>query len=175
MQEPLPKEIIPGKQLSEIDSKIFIRDFLIKTLPKTDSTNLNTEMKWNFLLDKHSFRKKKKVQKRKTFLTRNQRRELNLLSLPKEGWNYSSLEALRIMWKDYMKQNLDLLSKAPSYTNQDWTSFSNILAKSELIGAELTVIKSKVPNQVGMSGTVVLETKMTFQIVTPESKLKGNN
>lgn len=132
-------------------------------------------MKWNFLLDKHSLNKKKKAQKRKTFLTRNQRKDLNLLSLPKESWNYNSLETLRAMWKDYMRQNLELISKAPSCTNQDWTSFSNILAKSELIGAELTVVKSKVPNQVGMTGTVVLETKMTFQIVTPESKLKGNS
>lgn len=145
----------------------------MKTLPSTDSKNLNTDMKWNFLLDKHSLHKKKKIQKKKTFLTRNQKRELNLLTLPKEGWNYKSLQGLREMWKDYMKQNLNLISKAPSYTDQEWTAFSNVLAKSELIGAEITVIKSKVPNQVGMTGTVVLETKMTFQLVTPQSKLKS--
>lgn len=148
---------------------------MVKTLPKTDSTNLSTDMKWNFLLDKHSLSKKKKIQKKKTFLTRNQKRELNLLTLPKDGWSYNSLETLRQMWKDYMRQNLDFIEKAPTFSQQDWNSFSNIVAKSELIGAELTVIKSKVPNQVGMTGTVVLETKMTFQIVTPQSKLKGNS
>lgn len=132
-------------------------------------------MKWNFLLDKHSLSKKKKTQKKKTFLTRNQKRELKLLTLPKDGWSYNSLETLRQMWRDYMRQNLDLIEKAPTFSQQDWNSFSNIVAKSELIGAELTVIKSKVPNQVGMVGTVVLETKMTFQIVTPQSKLKGNS
>lgn len=171
----LPKEILPGKNLSETESNSYIKNFLVKTLPKTDSNNLNTDMKWNFLLDKHSLTKRKKSQKKKTFLTRNQRRELNLLTLPKDGWNYNSLDALREMWKDYMRQNLDLIKKAPSFTHQDWNSFSNIVAKSELIGAELTVIKSKVPNQVGMTGTVVLETKMTFQIITPHSKLKGKN
>lgn len=148
---------------------------MIKTLPKTDSTNLSTDMKWTFLLDKHSLSKRKKPQKKKTFLTRNQRRELNLLSLPRDGWNYNALEGLRQMWKDYMRQNLDLIEKAPSFTHQEWNSFSTIVAKSELIGAELTVIKSKVPNQVGMTGTVVLETKMTFQIITPLSKLKGES
>lgn len=145
----------------------------MKTLPSTDSKNLTSEMKWNFLLEKHSLIKKKTLQKKKTFLTRNQRKQLNLLTLPKEGWNYNSLEMLRDMWKSYMRENLDLLSKAPSFTHQDWNSFSNIVAKSELIGSELTVIKSKVPNQVGMTGTVILETKMTFQIVTQQSKLKS--
>lgn len=48
-----------------------------------------------------------------------------------------------------------------------------IVAKSEMVGAELKVIKSKVPSLVGMQGTVVLETKMTFQIVTPQNQLKS--
>ncbi|KAJ8973009.1 hypothetical protein NQ317_004607, partial [Molorchus minor] len=80
-------------------------------------------------------------------------------------------QTLREMWKEYMRQNLGL-ARAPSCLDQDWTSFSAIAAKSELVGAEIKVVKSKVPNQIGMSGTVVLETKMTFQIVTPQSKLK---
>ncbi|KAJ8957915.1 hypothetical protein NQ318_001912 [Aromia moschata] len=75
------------------------------------------------------------------------------------------------MWKDYMRQNLDL-ARAPSCRDQEWGAFSAIVAKSELIGAELMVVKSKVPNQIGITGTVVLETKTTFQIVTPQSKLK---
>lgn len=173
VNSPLPKDILPGANLNIDESRNYIRNLLLKTLPSTDSKNLTTDMKWNFLLDKHSLYKKKKIQKKKSFLTRKQKRDLNLLTIPKEGWNYESLEGLHQMWKDYMRQNLNLISKAPSYTDQDWMAFSNIVAKSELIGAQITVIKSKVPNQVGMNGTVVLETKMTFQIVTPQSKLKS--
>lgn len=175
MNNPLPKEVFPDNTLSQSteESRNYIKNLLIKSLPSTDSKNLNNDMKWNFLLDKHSLNKKKNTQKKKTFLTRNQKREFNLLRLPKEGWNYTSLEPLRQMWEEYMRQNLNLIPKAPSHTQQEWAAFSNILAKSELIGAQVTVIKSKVPNQVGMMGIVVLETKMTFQIVTPQSKLKS--
>ncbi|KAJ8946136.1 hypothetical protein NQ314_008958 [Rhamnusium bicolor] len=109
--------------------------------------------------------------RRKLFLSRKQRLELNLLKLPTDGWNYSSLEPLRTMWIDYMRQNLNI-NKVPKCTDQDWSAFSTIVSKAELVGAEMTVVKSKVPNQIGMKGTVVLETKMTFQIVTSQSKLK---
>lgn len=169
----LPKQILPGKTFNTDESKSYIKHLLTENLPSSDRKNLASDMKWKFLLDKHCFQKKKIVKKKKTFLTRNQRIELNLLKLPKCGWNYSSLAGLRGMWKEYMKQNLDLVSKAPEYTNKEWSYFSTVLAKSELIGAELTVIQSKVLNQVGMTGTVVLETKLTFNIITPQSKLKG--
>lgn len=71
-----------------------------------------------------------------------------------------------------MKENLDLVNKAPTCTDPDWLPFSTVIAKSELIGAELTVVSSKVPSLIRIRGTVVLETKMTFQVVTPDSKLK---
>ncbi|GJQ78154.1 hypothetical protein Trydic_g2486 [Trypoxylus dichotomus] len=47
-----------------------------------------------------------------------------------------------------------------------------VLNKSELIGAEISVVRSKVPSYVGVKGIIVFETKFTFQIVTPESKFK---
>lgn len=124
------------------------------------------------MLEKHSLRKDQVQKGKKTFLTRKQRLELGLLKIPKEGWNYASLEPLRGMWKEYMRENLEMI-KAPNCVDQEWNVFSTIVAKSELVGAEMTIIKSKVPSQVGMSGTVILETKMTFQIVTRESKLKS--
>lgn len=42
-----------------------------------------------------------------------------------------------------------------------------------MVGCELKVVKSKVPSLIGMQGTVVLETKMSFKIVTPQNKLKS--
>ncbi|CAH0549223.1 unnamed protein product [Brassicogethes aeneus] len=112
---------------------------------------------------------------KKTFLTRKERRELEMLKLPKAGWNYNSLQSIRNMWREYMTQNLDLCdttNKIPKCTDSEWTAFSTILAKSELVGAELEVVRSKTPSLVGMIGTLVLETKMTLQIVTKDNKLK---
>lgn len=172
MNSSLPQEILPGKIVQSEKSKDYIKNVLNENLPGSDRKNLTSDMKWKFLLDKHSFKKKKNV-KKKTFLTRTQRKELNLLKLPKYGWSYSSLQSLRNMWKEYMKQNLDIVSRAPGYTNQEWSYFSTIVAKSELIGAEITVIQSKVLNQVGITGTVILETKTTFNILTRQSKLKS--
>lgn len=155
------------------ESSIYIKNLLIKTLPSTDSKNLNNELKWNFLLEKHSLHNRKISLKKKTFLTRNQRKNLNLLRLTKNDWNYNSLDVLREMWRNYMRQNLNIPMQAPSMTFQEKIVLSNVMAKSELIGADLTVIKSKVTNQIGMKGTVILETKMSFQIITPESKQKS--
>lgn len=110
----------------------------------------------------------------KSFITRKERAKLKLLKLPKTGWNYNELDSLRNMWKEYMRQNLDLIdgNHAPDCASPEWASFSTILAKSELIGAEITIVKSNSPTLVGMTGTIVYETKMTIQIVTPQSKLK---
>ncbi|KAG5897844.1 hypothetical protein JTB14_011842 [Gonioctena quinquepunctata] len=169
LKRALPEEILPNP--TPVDYLSYIKNALIRTLPTTDSRNLKSDLEWTFWLDRHSFQKKKPLKRKKSFLTRKQRSELNLLSLPKRGWNYSSLQAVRDMWKDYMRQNLSL-TKAPTCTDQDWSAFSAVLAKSELVGAELKVVQSKVPSQVGLRGTIVLETKMTFQIVAQDSKLK---
>ncbi|XP_023019278.1 ribonuclease P/MRP subunit POP4 [Leptinotarsa decemlineata] len=169
LKSVLPEEILPCQRRE--DQLPYIKNALMRTLPATDSKNLKNDLEWKFLLDRHSFQKKKQLKKKKSFLTRKQRSELNLLKLPKDGWSYVSLQPIRDMWKDYMRQNLSLF-KVPQCIDQEWSTFSSVLAKSELVGAELTVIKSKIPSQVGMSGTVILETKMTFQIVVNDSKLK---
>ncbi|XP_056646053.1 uncharacterized protein LOC130451206 [Diorhabda sublineata] len=172
LHKELPTEITNLPPICIEDSSDFIKRFLVENLPKTDSKNVTTDLKWNFLLEKHSFEKKKKQLKgKKSFLTRRQRINLNLHKLPKQGWNYGELDTLRQMWKSYMRENIDMV-EVPNYLDPNWNAFSMVLAKSELVGAELTIIKSRVPSLIRMTGTVVLETKMTFQIVTPKSQLK---
>lgn len=149
--------------------KISLKD----QLPKTEQKTVEAELKWHYMLEKHSLddqNKTKKTKKRK-FLTRQERKQLNLLKLPKQGWSYSALEGMRRMWREYMRENLEG-DKVPTCQNQEWAAFSVTLAKSELIGAEITVVRSKNTNLVNKTGTVVLETKETFQIVTPKSELK---
>ncbi|XP_060533141.1 uncharacterized protein LOC132706075 [Cylas formicarius] len=172
LNAPLPSEILKGSNLSTEASRKYIQNMLQQHLPSTDIKYLRNDLQWQFILEQHSLRKKSARRPKKTFLTRQQRKEANLLKLPREGWSYKSLGIIRNMWKDYMRQNLDFIKKAPSPVDPDWNSFSLVVAKSELIGAEIKVIRSKVPSLIGMSGTVVLETKLSFQIVTPQSKLK---
>jgi len=170
--KPLPEEIIKGYGLSKEAAIRHIENLLKETLPTSDSKNLKDDLRWNFLLEQHSVVKPNRRKQKKSFLTRKQRKKMGLLKLPKDDWNYKSLEVVRTMWKQYMRENLDLIKQAPSCMDQEWNSFSVIVAKSEMVGAELKVVKSKVPSLIGMSGTVVLETKMTFQIVTPQNQLK---
>lgn len=72
-----------------------------------------------------------------------------------------------------MKENLNDFCRIPKCTDSDWSTVSAVLAKSEFVGAETEVVRSKVPSQVGVKGTIVLETKMTFQLITPHSQLKS--
>lgn len=156
-------------------SEDHVKDILEKDLPRSERQSLQTELKWNYILDKHKVGEKKSkfIRRKKLFLTRSQRKDLNLLKLPKDGWNYNDLRSMRNMWIEYMRKNLSLIKKTPSCEEPSWCNLSSILTKSEFIGAEITVVRSTVPSTVGITGTVVLETKSTFQIVTPNSELKS--
>lgn len=151
----------------------YVENLINTEMQPRDANRACASLNWKFKLQHLPIHKPKQIQRKRKFLTRKQRKQLNLLKLPKTDWDYSKLESLRTMWKQYMRQNLDLGGPLPDFTSSDWGNFATILARSELVGAEMTVVRSKVPNLVGMTGTVVLETKMTFQIVTKESKLKG--
>ncbi|KAL1502719.1 hypothetical protein ABEB36_007823 [Hypothenemus hampei] len=172
VNSPLPTEIIKGQDIPKEEALSLINTYLKQVLPSSDQKNLKSEFKWQFLLQRHSLVKPKRRKQKKTFLTRKQRKEMKLLKLPEDGWNYNSLEPMRNLWKEYMRENLGLIKKAPSCIDQEWNTFSAIVAKSEMVGAVLKVIKSKVPSLVGLYGTIMLETKMSFQILTPENKLK---
>lgn len=79
---------------------------------------------------------------------------------------------MRDLWKQYMRNNLNIVKSIPSPQDAAWISFNSTLTKSEFAGSEITVIRSTAPSVVGISGTVVLETKCTFNIVTPKSEYK---
>lgn len=158
------------------DAENAVKSMLLEELPRSEQRTVESELKWQFVLDKHSLGSRKYRPNRRKFLTRRQRFESNLLKLPRDGWNYCKLQGMRDMWRDYMKNCLDLINnqnRVPTCEDNDWQSFSANLAKCELIGAEIVIVRSKNTNLVNMSGTIVLETKETIQIVTPKSQLKG--
>lgn len=171
LETPLPENYGPNLDRSEAEE--YVKNVLKQDLPKTEKATVDKELRWHFKLDKESREKKGKTnRKKKTYLTRKERKQLNLLKLPKTDWNYAALDDLRAMWKEYMRENLEL-EKAPSCNEPNFNSLSVILGKSEYVGAEIKVIRSTCPSLIGICGTVVLETKATFQIVNKESKLKS--
>ncbi|XP_050310721.1 ribonuclease P protein subunit p29 [Anthonomus grandis grandis] len=172
INQPLPQAIIKGVDVPIFQAKKHVENLLRQTVPAGDIRNKEEWSKWQLFLGEQSVRKTNRQKKKKTFLTRKQRKEAGLLKLPKEGWTYASLEPVRKMWQEYMRENLELIKRAPSHVDAEWNNFSTIVAKSEMVGADLKVIKSKVPSLIGISGTVILETRMTFQIVTLRNKLK---
>ncbi|CAG9854768.1 unnamed protein product [Phyllotreta striolata] len=174
INRPLPSRILDLPRENHNQSLDGIKNMLFKTVPKVDRQNFTETLKWKLNISKFSVKKiSKGCKKKKPYLTREQRKKLNLAKLPNEGWNYSELENLRQMWKSYMIENLNIIGKPLiNHLTPNWAGFSAVFAKSELIGAEITVVRSKNPNLIGLTGTVVLETKMTFQIVSPDSKLK---
>ncbi|XP_018326620.1 ribonuclease P protein subunit p29 [Agrilus planipennis] len=169
---PLPSSSSPNPNRDPKAAQEIVTTYLNNVLPTQDKKNLGSDIKWYFMLDKTTHKKNKPIRKKKSYLTRKERKELNLLRLPKEDWDYKQLEPLRNLWKQYIKEVLGYNEKLPNYTDPHWTIFSSSLMKSEFVGAEIKVIRSNVPSLVDLSGTIVLETKATFQIVTPSNKLK---
>lgn len=173
MYSELPQFKSLGANLKK--SEKCIEDLLNQDLPKTEKNTVSQELRWNFVLDKHSTSSHRSVRRKKQFLTRKERIKCNLLQLPKSGWNYASLENMRELWSSYMRRNLDLLQKAPNCYDFAWNSLGTLLAKVELIGVEISVVRSTIPSLIGITGTVILETKSTLQIITPKSQLKSKN
>lgn len=151
-----------------------VKELLDEILPETDKSQIETEENWRFPLEKIKESKKCKPKStKKKFLTRNEKKKLGLLKLPKDGWDYSKILPMNKMWKQYMHENLELVNRAPDHIEADYNSFCAVLNKSELIGAEISIIRSKIPSYVGVKGIIIFETKFTFQIVTAESKFKS--
>ncbi|XP_017771566.1 PREDICTED: uncharacterized protein LOC108558971 [Nicrophorus vespilloides] len=169
-------EKLPIAQYGEpiLEAESTITDLLFETVPDSIANEVEKNLsKWSLKLEKIKPETRQKVNiKRKKYLTRDERLKNGLLKLQKVGWNYSQLAEMRSMWLTYMRDNLEGIHKCPEPTDAEWTNVSTILSKSELTGADITVIRSTVPNLIGTRGTIVLETKATLQIVTPNNKLK---
>ncbi|KAI4454905.1 ribonuclease p subunit p29 [Holotrichia oblita] len=138
-----------------------VKELLNEILPQTDKSQIETEQNWRFPLEKIREEKKRKPKStKKKLLTRNEKKKLGLLKLPKGGWDYSKILPMNKIWKEYMYENLELVKRAPHHTESDYNSFCAVLNKSELIGAEISIIRSKVPSYVAES---------KFKIITKDA------
>lgn len=173
LNQPLPSKF--GPKINKETADKYIKDFLKDHLPDSDKHQVDTEENWRFPLEKiGEDRKKRKVKsQKKKLLSRNEKQKLGLSKLTKTGWDYSKILPMNKIWIGYMDENLEFAKRAPTWTEADYTSFCAVLNKSELIGAEISIIRSSTPSYIGIKGIIVYETKFTFQIVSSDSKFKG--
>ena len=90
--------------------------------------------------------------------------------------SYKDYDCLRKMWKSYI---VEFLSLDKSKNTDKLRVEQDLMLKADLHGAEISVASSACDSMVGQHGTVIVETKLVFLIVTPQNKLvtvpkKGN-
>lgn len=169
----LPPELRPSRSVQNPDE--YVTAFIRNYVPPNDCPNLHTDLKrarFPISTPKDPRKKIPKRNKKKKGLTRKEKNKLGLLRLPKDGWNYTQLQSMRNMWLQYMRELFDWNKKVPEVGTTEFANFVTIVNKAEYIGANINIVRSKVPSLVGKSGTIVMETKNSLRIVTPDSKLK---
>eukprot|EP01135_Chromosphaera_perkinsii_P002537 Nk52_evm53s224 gene=Nk52_evmTU53s224 len=83
-----------------------------------------------------------------------------------KGIKYTDLKVLNQMWNEYMTDLLQLKASSTA------ASIEAKLSKADLHGCSIVVTKSKCPNLVNLSGIVLKETKNSFEVMTPQDRVK---
>ncbi|KAI0150686.1 RNase P/MRP, p29 subunit [Xylariaceae sp. FL1272] len=99
-------------------------------------------------------------------LSSRQRRTLGLHDLPKAGTKYDTFVPLNNLWLGYIREILgtELHAGGPGSAAK--------LASADFHGAEIEVSRSQCPSRVGVRGIVIKDSRFTFQVVTPQHKVK---
>ena len=101
---------------------------------------------------------KSKVQKKKSVkLNSKKLKSLGLDCIPKDMQKYNIYLEMHQLWKEYMDD----------FLKED----ANKILKAELVGSMITVVESKNPNVVGISGILIRESCNIFYIISKIDKL----
>ncbi|KAG0046075.1 RNase P/RNase MRP complex subunit [Gryganskiella cystojenkinii] len=111
---------------------------------------------------KEKQKRRKRCNKSKA-LTAKEKRALKVYEIPVEARKYSNFKPLNELWKGYMEE---------LFGTSNPTSFSQKLLKADFHGAIVTVVRSKCPSYVGVSGIVAQETENVFKIITVNDSLR---
>lgn len=175
-----------------------LKDFLKGLIPKSDQKDIDSELKKTVALFKqkgsggvNNLRRQMRKTRRKIKgtsqdgtstdqknnmlkvrakkrLSAKQTRVLGLNKLPKTGILFSDMKETHRLWSQYF---LKLLQGGGCSAGAEEQARMRVY-RADLHGAYFKVTKSSVPSQVGLEGFVVLETRNTFQLVTPSDTLK---
>lgn len=122
---------------------------------------------------KKQLSRKKRTSKSST-LTRRDYAKMGLHTLPTRQMKYTEALPLHNLWKGYMKEHLGLNvgDRVPQVHDPGYDAFSKLLVKTDLHGSKMSVIKSKCPTLVGISGIVVLDSKNVLKILGSDDRLR---
>ncbi|KAF9998121.1 RNase P/RNase MRP complex subunit [Modicella reniformis] len=114
-------------------------------------------------------KKRKRANKSKA-LTAKEKRALDVYNIPIESRKYELFLPLHELWKGYMEE---------LFGSTNPIAFTQKLLKADFHGAIITVVRSKCPTYVGITGIIAQETENVFKIITPSNALqvipKANN
>uniref|UniRef100_UPI0037E860EA ribonuclease P protein subunit p29 isoform X2 n=1 Tax=Semicossyphus pulcher TaxID=241346 RepID=UPI0037E860EA len=177
MEEALVRAAIPrdlGKVLgveSQTKSKAeaFTQAFLKNSIHQPTRHDLKSMLSHKAVILGYTRPKKdksKRNSKRAKGLNARQKREIKVFQIKPEHQRYELFLPLHGLWRQYI---IDLCSglkpTSPQFVQQK-------LLKADFHGAIITVVRSKCPSYVGMTGILVQEFKHVFKIITKEDKLK---
>ncbi|ORX89239.1 RNase P/MRP, p29 subunit [Basidiobolus meristosporus CBS 931.73] len=106
--------------------------------------------------------KKSRGKQRRLGLTSKEKKEGKVYDLPAECHKYALFVPLHKLWLQYMEELFN--GSSPSV-------FAQKILKADLHGCLITVVKSKCPHYIGVSGILVQEKRNVFNIITSNDRL----
>lgn len=147
-------------------------NFLKSNVPRSDTQNVEAELKKNFVLAKIKSVKQKRLKNKKKpkHLSRQQKRTLGLFVMARGSIQYDHALPLFRMWENYMCQLLGR-KPIPEVNSKGWESFTQTIYKADFHGSLMRVVRSKCASYIGKSGICVMDTRNAFKIVSKDNVL----
>ncbi|KAK7176163.1 hypothetical protein R3I93_000429 [Phoxinus phoxinus] len=148
-------------------AEAFTKAFLKNSLPQMKDAAIEDMMLRKAVVLEFKRQKKKGKKSKAKGLNAKERRQLKIFQLKPEHQKYELFLPLHELWKQYIE---DLCNGLKPESNPQM--IQQKLLKADFHGAVLTVVRSKCPSYVGLTGILVQEMKHIFKIITKEDKLK---
>ncbi|XDV17966.1 hypothetical protein PO909_023754 [Leuciscus waleckii] len=152
-------------------AEAFTKAFLKNSLPQMKDAAIEDMMLRKAVVLEFKRQKKKGKKSKAKGLNAKERRQLKIFQLKPEHQKYHCRYELFLplheLWKQYIE---DLCNGLKPESNPQM--IQQKLLKADFHGAVLTVVRSKCPSYVGLTGILVQEMKHIFKIITKEDKLK---
>ncbi|XP_067305998.1 ribonuclease P protein subunit p29 [Pseudorasbora parva] len=170
LQSRIPTEqsaLLGVESSNQKKAETFTETFLKNSLPQMKDEAIENAMAHKAVVLGFKRQKKKEKKKKAKGLNAKERRQLKIFQLKPEHQKYELFLPLHELWKQYI---VDICGGLKPGSNPQM--IQQKLLKADFHGAVLTVVRSKCPSYVGITGILVQEMKHIFKIITKEDKLK---
>ncbi|KIW00499.1 uncharacterized protein PV09_08019 [Verruconis gallopava] len=151
--------------------KVVQRPLYLKPTPKDPSEPSARDLRRRVREEKKAH--KQKLSGKPKPLSAKRKRALQIYAIPKSQQKYDIYAPMHKLWCGYMHEILGLNRPDSSQAHYiDPKNAGPLLASADFHGAFVQVVSSRCVGRVGVRGIVVRDTKSTFEIITPNNKLK---